>query len=137
LRVLVAGGAEYIGIHASKMLARTVQVPIVIDDLSAGNEWAVRWGTFKWGNIGDRRLVAQVLHDEKIDAALHSAASAYGGESMAQPQSEDSSVPSPSSGAFVRSVISCLVRCTSRLMIAWVKSHKRPLSGMTRSRIRR
>jgi UDP-arabinose 4-epimerase len=86
LRILVAGGAGYIGSHACKALARAGHIPIVIDDLSTGNEWAVRWGSMVLGSIGDPSLVSRVLRDEQIEAVLHFAASAYVGESMAQPQ---------------------------------------------------
>jgi UDP-arabinose 4-epimerase len=41
MRVLVAGGAGYIGSHTCKALAGTGHVPIVIDDLSTGNEWEI------------------------------------------------------------------------------------------------
>jgi UDP-glucose-4-epimerase GalE len=86
LRILVAGGAGYIGSHTCKALARAGHLPVVIDNLSTGNEWAVRWGAMVRGNIGDQELVAKVLRDEKIDAVMHFAASAYVGESMSQPQ---------------------------------------------------
>jgi UDP-arabinose 4-epimerase len=86
LRILVAGGAGYIGSHTCKALARAGHVPIVIDDLSTGNEWAVRWGPMVRGNIGARGLVSRVLRDERIEAVLHFAASAYVGESMAHPE---------------------------------------------------
>jgi UDP-glucose-4-epimerase GalE len=86
LRILVAGGAGYIGSHACKALARAGHASIVIDDLSTGNEWAVRWGALVRGSIGDQGLVARVLRAEKIEAVMHFAASAYVGESMAQPQ---------------------------------------------------
>jgi UDP-arabinose 4-epimerase len=86
VRILVAGGAGYIGSHACKALARAGHLPIVVDDLSTGNEWAVRWGALVRGNIGDQDLVTRVLRAEKIDAVLHFAASAYVGESMVQPK---------------------------------------------------
>lgn len=86
MRILVAGGAGYIGSHACKALARAGHASIVIDDLSTGNEWAVRWGALVRGSIGDQGLVARVLRAEKIEAVMHFAASAYVGESMAQPQ---------------------------------------------------
>jgi len=85
LRVLVAGGAGYIGSHACKALAKAGHVPIVLDDLSTGNEWAVRWGTFVHGNVGDRDLVVYTLRSQKIDALMHFAASAYVGESVEDP----------------------------------------------------
>lgn len=86
MRILVTGGAGYIGSHACKALARAGHLPIVMDDLSTGHEWAVRWGALVRGSIGDRPLVARVLREEKIDAVLHFAACAYVGESMAQPE---------------------------------------------------
>jgi UDP-glucose 4-epimerase len=86
VRILVAGGAGYIGSHACKALARSGHLPVVIDDFSTGNEWAVRWGTLVRGNIGDPDLVTRVLREEKIDAVMHFAACAYVGESMTQPQ---------------------------------------------------
>lgn len=86
MRILVAGGAGYIGSHACKALARSGHLPVVIDDFSTGNEWAVRWGTLVRGNIGDPDLVTRVLREEKIDAVMHFAACAYVGESMTQPQ---------------------------------------------------
>ncbi len=58
----------------------------MIDDLSTGNEWAVRWGVLVRGNIGDESLVTRILRAERIDAVMHFAASAYVGESMVEPQ---------------------------------------------------
>ena len=86
MRILVPGGAGYIGSHTAKALARAGHVPVAIDDLSTGNEWAVRWGPLVRGSIGDRALLSRVFSEEKIDAVLHFAASAYVGESMAEPQ---------------------------------------------------
>ena len=85
MRILVAGGAGYIGSHACKALARAGHLPVVIDDHSTGNEWAVRWGALVRGNIGDQYLVTRVLRDEKIDAVMHFAACAYVSESMTRP----------------------------------------------------
>lgn len=85
MRILVAGGAGYVGSHACKALAMAGHVPVVLDDLSTGNEWAVRWGSLIRGNIGDRDLVERVLRTEKIDAVMHFAASAYVGESVSNP----------------------------------------------------
>lgn len=86
MRVLVAGGAGYIGSHTCKALAKAGHVPVVLDDLSTGNRWAVRWGPLIEGNIGDRDLVVRTLRSEKIDAVMHFAASAYVGESVTNPE---------------------------------------------------
>jgi hypothetical protein len=44
MRVLVTGGAGYIGSHTVKELARAGYEPVVLDNLQNGNRWAVRWG---------------------------------------------------------------------------------------------
>jgi UDP-arabinose 4-epimerase len=85
MNVLVTGGAGYIGSHTAKALANAGHLPIVYDDLSRGHRWAVRWGPFVQGDIGDSRLIKSTLEAHKIEAILHFAAFAYVGESMAQP----------------------------------------------------
>jgi len=44
LRVLVTGGAGYIGSQACKALAAAGHTPIVFDNLRTGHRWAVKWG---------------------------------------------------------------------------------------------
>jgi UDP-glucose 4-epimerase len=44
VRVLVAGGAGYIGSHTCKALAQAGHTPIVYDNLRSGHAWAVKWG---------------------------------------------------------------------------------------------
>ncbi len=53
MRVLVTGGAGYIGSHTAKALARSGFEPIVLDNLSAGHRWAVKWGPLVEGDLGD------------------------------------------------------------------------------------
>jgi len=43
-RIIVTGGAGYVGSHTCKALAANGYDPITYDNLSRGNEWAVRWG---------------------------------------------------------------------------------------------
>ena len=86
MRVLVTGGAGYIGSHTAKALARAGHQPIVFDDLSMGHRWSVRWGTFIEGTLADGDLLRRILAGEGIEAVIHFAASAYVGESMANPQ---------------------------------------------------
>lgn len=50
-RVLVTGGAGYIGSHTAKALASQGFDPVVLDNLSSGHRWAVRWGPLAEGNI--------------------------------------------------------------------------------------
>lgn len=59
---------------------------MVLDDLSTGNDWAVQWGPFVKGNIGNNSLVHRTVERFQIKAAIHLAASAYVGESMKDPR---------------------------------------------------
>ena len=84
--ILVTGGAGYIGSHTAKTLAAAGYTPVVLDDLSTGNSWAVQWGPLIKGNIGDDSLVRRTIERYEIRAAIHLAASAYVGESMNNPR---------------------------------------------------
>jgi len=86
LRVLVTGGAGYIGSHTAKKLAESGFEPVTLDNLSTGHRWAVQWGTFVQGDLADRELLRQVLEKYRIEAVMHFAASAYVGESMGNPR---------------------------------------------------
>ncbi len=85
MKILVTGGAGYIGSHTCKHLAAAGHVPVVFDDLSQGHEWAVKWGPFERGSLNDPARVADVLARHKVDAVVHFAASALVGESMTNP----------------------------------------------------
>ena len=84
-RVLVTGGAGYIGSHTAKALASQGFDPVVLDNLSSGHRWAVRWGPLAEGNIADQQLVKAVVTQYRIEAVIHFAANAYVGESILQP----------------------------------------------------
>jgi UDP-glucose-4-epimerase GalE len=85
MRVLVTGGAGYIGSHTAKILATAGHEPVVLDNLSEGHRWAVRWGPLVEGDIADGPLIQKVLADYEIQAVIHFAASAYVGESVRNP----------------------------------------------------
>jgi UDP-glucose-4-epimerase GalE len=86
MRVLVTGGAGYIGSQTAKALAQAGHEPVVLDNLSTGHRWAVKWGPFIAGDLADRELVGKVLREHRIEGVLHFAASIQVGESMANPQ---------------------------------------------------
>ena len=86
MRVLVTGGAGYIGSHTCKGLARAGYEPVVLDNLSSGHRWAVKWGPLVEGDLADTDLIKQVIKDHHIEAVLHFAASLYVGESMIEPR---------------------------------------------------
>src|SRR5438045_3126489 len=86
MRILVTGGAGYIGSHAAKSLARANFEPVVLDNLSANNADSVKWGPLIEGDISDATLVRKIIRDHRIEAVLHFAANAYVGESMSDPR---------------------------------------------------
>src|SRR5713101_1613955 len=83
--ILVAGGAGYVGSHTAKTLRQEGILPVVVDDLCTGNEWAVRFGPFVKGSIADRVLIQDVVKQYAIDGAMLFAAHAYVGESTQDP----------------------------------------------------
>ena len=86
LKILVTGGAGYIGSHTCKALAAAGYAPVVLDDLSAGHDWAVRWGPLIAGDIADRALVMKTLKRFNVQAVIHFAAYGYVGESVQHPR---------------------------------------------------
>jgi UDP-arabinose 4-epimerase len=85
MRVLVVGGAGYIGSHTCKALAEVGHTPIVYDNLYTGHSWAVKWGPFEHGDINDHRALAAVFRKHRPDAVINFAALAYVGESNVEP----------------------------------------------------
>ena len=85
-RVLVTGGAGYVGSHACKALARAGYVPVVYDNLSRGHAWAVKWGPLERGDLMNVARLSAVFRKHRPSAVLHFAALAYVGESVADPQ---------------------------------------------------
>ena len=86
MKVLVTGGAGYIGSHTAKALAAAGHEPVVYDNLSLGHRWAVRWGPLVEGDLADKALVARVMQQYEIEAVIHFAASSSVGESMQNPR---------------------------------------------------
>jgi UDP-arabinose 4-epimerase len=84
-KVLVTGGAGYVGSHTCKVLAGAGLLPIVYDNLVYGHEWAVRWGPLERGDLFDRERLTEVLKRYRPSAVIHFAAYAYVGESVVDP----------------------------------------------------
>jgi UDP-arabinose 4-epimerase len=84
-RVLVTGGAGYIGSHTVKALRLAGHEVAVLDDLSKGHRPALRSARLHEGNAGDRPFVDGVLAAERPDAVVHFAAHCYVGESVSAP----------------------------------------------------
>jgi UDP-arabinose 4-epimerase len=86
-RVLVVGGAGYIGSHTSKALAEAGWQPIVFDNLGQGHRSNVKWGPLVVGDILDRLALNDALEQYRPDAVVHFAALAYVAESVTNPAS--------------------------------------------------
>jgi UDP-arabinose 4-epimerase len=86
MRVLVTGGAGYIGSHTAKALAKSGHEPIVLDNLGSGHRWALKWGRFVEGDLANPQLLAETLRGERIEAVLHFAANIAVGESVKDPK---------------------------------------------------
>ena len=85
MRILVVGGAGYIGSHAARHLTTSGHEVVVYDDLSTGHRRAVPFGALVVGTLTDRPRLVQTLRDEAIEAVMHFAAHCYVGESVTDP----------------------------------------------------
>jgi UDP-glucose-4-epimerase GalE len=86
MKVLVTGGAGYIGSHVCKALARAGHEPIAFDNLSTGHRWAARWGELVVADLADGAAVRRALSGHGVSAVMHFAASAYVGVSVTNPR---------------------------------------------------
>lgn len=84
-RVLITGGAGYVGSHCAKALATAGHEGIVFDNLTFGNREFVRWGPLIEGDIRDAAALDAVFRAHRVDAVMHFAALAYVGESVTEP----------------------------------------------------
>jgi UDP-glucose 4-epimerase len=85
VRVLVTGGAGYIGSHAVRLLERAGHDVWVYDNLSLGHRAAVPRSRLIEGQLMDRPRVIEALSSQGIEAVMHFAAFAAVGESVADP----------------------------------------------------
>ena len=85
MKVLVTGGAGYIGSHTNKLLHDKGVETVVVDDLSDGHAEAVTCGRFVQGDFGDKSLMGELMEKEKFDAVLHFAAFASVPDSVVRP----------------------------------------------------
>ena len=84
-RILVTGGAGYIGSHACKALAAQGFVPVTFDNLSTGWGDAVKFGPLEQGNLLDRARLDEVFTKHQPVAVMHFAALSQVGDSMKDP----------------------------------------------------
>lgn len=85
LKILVVGGAGYIGSHMLLRLALAGCEIVTLDNLSGGHRDAVLCGEFVRGDIADCELLDQLFEQSRFDAVMHFASFIQVGESMAEP----------------------------------------------------
>lgn len=85
MKVLICGGAGYIGSNMAAMLKAAGLEPIVYDNLSKGHMAAVGDVKFIKGDLADYELLVDTLEAEKIEAVMHFAALIEVAESVAEP----------------------------------------------------
>jgi UDP-glucose-4-epimerase len=84
-RILITGGAGYVGSHCARVLAEMGHDGVVFDSLLFGHREFVRWGRLIEGDIRDAAAVDAVFAAHRFDGVLHFAALAYVGESVTAP----------------------------------------------------
>lgn len=84
-KILVTGGAGYIGSHVVRQLGQRGETVITLDNLSTGFEAAVTSGELVVGDTGDESLLESLFSGHDIDTVMHFAAHTIVPESVAEP----------------------------------------------------
>ena len=85
MKVLVTGGAGYIGSHASHLLAEAGHEVVILDSFVKGHRAATSGLPVVEGDIRDAAFLAGVFSERRFDAVMHFAAFIEMGESVADP----------------------------------------------------
>jgi UDP-glucose 4-epimerase len=86
MKILVVGGAGYIGSHCVRQIVEAGHEPVVLDNLVLGHRRSVSGEIpFYEGDLGDESFVVPILENEAIDIVMHFAAYAAVGESVQEP----------------------------------------------------
>ena len=86
MKVLVTGGAGYVGSHTVKELQRSGHEPVVFDNLSEGHPQSLSGCALVQGDLAAPASVASALSESGAEAVMHFAARAYVGESVDDPE---------------------------------------------------
>jgi UDP-glucose 4-epimerase len=85
MKILVTGGAGYIGSHVVKTLGEAGHDLVIADNLSTGHDWAILAGRLIRGDLADRPFIVEILNAFRPDAVMHFAASIQVEESVREP----------------------------------------------------
>jgi UDP-glucose 4-epimerase len=84
-RILITGGAGYVGSHTVKELLKLGYSTVVLDNLTHGHREFVQGGELVEGDLQDSALLQNIFSRHSIEAVIHFAAFAYVGESVTDP----------------------------------------------------
>lgn len=84
-KILVTGGAGYIGSHVVKQLGEAGEDVIILDNLSTGFKEAILYGELFIGDTGDKDCVSKIFTDHDISTVMHFAAHTVVPESVSDP----------------------------------------------------
>lgn len=85
MKILVCGGAGYIGSHmVAELLENNIEV-VILDNLEKGHKDALLGGKLYVGDLRDKTILDKIFKENKIDAVIDFAAYSLVGESMTEP----------------------------------------------------
>ncbi len=85
MKILITGGAGYIGSHVVKALGQSGHELIIYDNLSTGHSQAVTYGKLVVGDLSDTLRLEELFKEENFEAVLHFAGSIVVPESVSNP----------------------------------------------------
>jgi UDP-glucose 4-epimerase len=85
MKLLITGGAGYIGSHMVRYAQERDHDITILDDFSTGNEWAVNGCEVLNVNLLDKARLSTILHKRHFDGVIHFAAKSLVGESLIRP----------------------------------------------------
>ena len=85
MKLLIPGGAGYIGSHMVRYAQEYGHEVVVLDDFSTGHEWAVKDCEILRVNLLDQDKLSRLLKGRHFDGVIHFAAKSLVGESVKKP----------------------------------------------------
>lgn len=86
MRILVTGGAGYIGSHTVKILLEKGYEPVIFDNLSSGHRELLPGGIFIQADLREKEKIERVIREYSIEAVIHFASLIQVGESYDNPR---------------------------------------------------
>ena len=86
MKLLITGGAGYIGSHMVRYAQEYNHEVVVLDDFSTGHDWAIKDCEVLKVNLLDQERLSQKLKGQYFDGVIHFASKSLVGESVAKPQ---------------------------------------------------